>query len=213
MVASSKNFQRNPGLVTLSQVACTRCNGTGWVSCPDCKGRGIYRQGTALWTQRSVCPKCVGKGVLGKCELCSGTGRIEKPDEAQNRESTQLELPVQSYDFSEEQILSMVEKGRVGNYALGYSAFHGDTNTPLFHSTFIGRSDHDLQEELLARLTKKKPWYDRFKFSYAATVREAFENECRDFHLAPRTLDNEKHPQPPARTHFACPIPNCSALD
>jgi hypothetical protein len=151
--------------------------------------------------------------VLGKCEACSGTGRIERPDEAQNRQSSQIELSVETYDFSEFQVRSLVEKGRVGNYTLGYSAVHSDTNTQVFHPTFIGRSDFDLQEELLTRLAKKKAWHDRFKFSYAATVKEAFEKECRDFHQATRTLDNEKHPEPPTGANFPCPIPSCSALE
>lgn len=200
----------------LSQVTCARCSGTGWLTCPDCKGRGIYYQGGGFWTsipaRGLVCPRCLGKGVLGKCEFCNGTGRIERSDEAPNSVPSALGLSVDSYDFSEGQVRSTVERGRVGNYALGFSAMHGDTNTRVFHPTFIGRSDTDLQEDLLSLLAKKKPWYSRFKFSYATTVKEAFEKECRDFHLAIGVIDNEKHPEPPTGTDFPCPVPSCNAL-
>ena len=153
--------------------------------------------------------------MLGKCEVCSGTGRIERPNDIQNLQSSQPELSVENYEFSEDQVRSRVEKGRAGNYVLGYSALHSDTNIRVFHPTFVGRSDSDLREALLTRLAKKKAWHDQFKFSYAATVKEAFEKECQEFHLAAsaKDLDNEKHPEPPAGTNFRCPIPDCSALN
>ena len=61
-------------------------------------------------------------------------------------------------------------------------------------------------------MAKKQPWYDRFKFDYAITVREAFERECREFHLAVGVIDNGKHPEPPVGTNLPCPVPNCDAL-
>lgn len=155
----------------------------------------------------------MGRGVLGKCSSCNGTGRIEKTEETQDHGADPHPILEETYDFSEDQIRSRVEKGKIGNYALGFSATHKDTNTEVFHPTFVGRSDSDLQEELLTRLAKKKPWYDRFKFSYATTVREAFERECREFHLTVGGIDNEAHPQRPNGTDFPCPIPNCKALE
>jgi RecJ-like exonuclease len=178
---------------------------------------GIQYQGLfARYGGRAlVCPKCLGKGVLGKCTFCNGTGRVERTNEELSeeltRKSTVLGLSIDAYDFTEDEIRYRVEKGRIGNYALGYSATHPDTNITVFHPSLIGRSDTDLQEELLTRLAKKKPWYAMFKFSYATTVREAFETECRDFHLARRVIDNEKHPQRPSGTDYPCPIPNCNA--
>jgi len=77
-----------------------------------------------------------------------------------------------SYSFDSATIENTVDKGKVGNYALGYT--EGDT----FYPKYVGRSDNDLQGELKAKLPTRSPTRQRFKFSYAGSSREAFEKEC-----------------------------------
>lgn len=48
---------------------CTHCNGTGWINMTS-------RNGNMLFSKRTVCPHCGGKGVTinTPCTHCSGTG-------------------------------------------------------------------------------------------------------------------------------------------
>jgi hypothetical protein len=50
--------------------------------------------------------------------------------------------------------------------------------------------------------------YTHFAFCYAPTAIAAFERECRDFHELGgiEGLDNQRHPEPPQGSFWACPM-------
>jgi hypothetical protein len=109
------------------------------------------------------------------------------------------------HPFAEAEIDSGVEARRIGNYALGHV---NDEET--FIVKYVGRSDTDLKRELKARLSPK---YTHFKFSYATSIREAFEKECKNYHdfNTKGLLDNENHPDRPNGEEWKCP--SCDALN
>ena len=64
---------------------CSACNGTGSADgkvdiCPDCNGTGFVTHSTVngnfRFSNRTVCPKCHGKGkkIVNKCSKCNGSG-------------------------------------------------------------------------------------------------------------------------------------------
>jgi len=98
------------------------------------------------------------------------------------------------YIFNEENIKKVVFKNKIGNYALGYSK----DNT--FYVKYVGRSDTDLQGELIARLAKG---HQQFKFSYATTPLEAFRKECKNYKDF-EPSENKITPAAPAGTNVQC---------
>lgn len=115
----------------------------------------------------------------------------------------------QSYELSEEIINQIIEPNRIGNYAYGYLNDSGS-----FIVKYVGRSDsdlqsrikHGLQDRLIDESCKK---YERFKFSYAYSVKEAYDKECRNYHDFggdEGLLNNVKHPDKPAEQDYKCPI-------
>lgn len=115
----------------------------------------------------------------------------------------------QSYELSEEIINQIIEPNRIGNYAYGYLNDNGS-----FIVKYVGRSDsdlksrikHGLQDRLNDESCKK---YERFKFSYASSVKEAYDKECRNYHDFggdEGLLNNVKHPDKPAKQDYKCPI-------
>ena len=111
-----------------------------------------------------------------------------------------------SYAFTSAKIDEVVTKTSAGNYALGYTKEDGGT----FIVECVGRSDTNLNEELKARLSYK---YKRFKYSYATSPKDAFEKECRNYHVfgESKNLDNKYHPSRPNGTNWKCPV--CDILD
>jgi len=77
-----------------------------------------------------------------------------------------------SYLYTLEKIDSIVTKESAGNYALGY-----ETETS-FIVKYVGRSDSDVATELKTYLSNG---YKRFKYSYAASPKAAFEKECKNY--------------------------------
>ncbi len=108
------------------------------------------------------------------------------------------------YDFTSAKIDAEVTRTSAGNYALG----HMDNET--FIVKYVGRSDSDVNAELKKRLNAK---YKKFKFSYAASAKEAFEKECQNYHDfgGSAQLDNEIHPARPAGKDWKCPV--CNIFD
>jgi hypothetical protein len=196
-------MKKNPRVwVSLASVSCDRCNGTGWIACPYCNGKGIFlRAGTRLGGGGSgICWRCDGKGVLSKCTGCGGTGKVDPHF---------LGMGPESFDFNENEITTHVEAWRIGNYAIG-------TVLPnsKFAVTHLGRSDVDLKQELLLNLPTAGPQRNQFKFSYAASAKEAYEKDCRLFHnLYHWGIDNKTHPSPPTGTSYPCPVPDCLASE
>lgn len=89
-----------------------------------------------------------------------------------------------------------------GNYALERRHEKGS-----FIVNYVGRSDDDVKGRLKYWI-ERKPYYKRFKFSYASSAMAAFEKECKNYHDfgASEKLDNEIHPQRPEGTDWKCPI-------
>jgi hypothetical protein len=50
--------------------------------------------------------------------------------------------------------------------------------------------------------------YTHFAFCYAPSAIAAFERQCRDYHAlgGGERLDNQRHPQPPPDSPWACPV-------
>ena len=67
---------------------------------------------------------------------------------------------------------------------------------------YVGRSDADVSTRLHAHVDA----YKYFKFAYATSPKDAFENECKLYHAHRATLDNEIHPRRPDSTGWKCPI-------
>ncbi len=95
-----------------------------------------------------------------------------------------------SYPLTNESIDKNVEKGRIGNYALG------DVDQKnVFIVKYVGRSDVDLNKRLKDHVGS----YPQFKFSYAASAKEAYAKELRNYNDfgGSDTLDNEIEPAKP----------------
>lgn len=105
------------------------------------------------------------------------------------------------YVYSSAKIDEVVTQTSAGNYALGYS------KEGKFRVQYVGRSDNNVNEELKVKLNGK---YDKFKFSYASSPKEAFEKECRNYHDfgAKEKLANENHPDRPNDADWKCPVCN-----
>lgn len=115
----------------------------------------------------------------------------------------------QSYELSEEIINRIIEPNRIGNYAYGYLNDSGS-----FIVKYVGRSDSDLQSRikhgLQDRLNDENcKKYERFKFSYASNVKEAYDKECRNYHDfggEEGLLNNVRHPDKPDGEYYKCHI-------
>ena len=110
-----------------------------------------------------------------------------------------------SYQFDEAAIERVVQGGKIGNYALGYEAGGG------FQPKYVGRSDTDVKTELKVNLPATRT-RQRFKFSYAATKKEAFDKECMNYHDFKVDLENDIHPRRPDATNYPCPVLGCTDL-
>ncbi len=102
------------------------------------------------------------------------------------------------FPLNETVVSARVASSMIGNYALGYISEAGG-----FYPQYAGRSDHDVRGRLLE--WERTGSYAAFKFSYAATVREAFEQECRNYHEFPN-LENDVHPARPQGMDWPCPL-------
>lgn len=103
------------------------------------------------------------------------------------------------YGYNTEEINSNVSPNKIGNYALGYEKEKG------FIPKYVGRSDSDVQDELLNHLDDKKH-HKKFMFSYASTKKEVYEQECKNFHDFEKQLENENHPDSPNGMNLKCPF-------
>lgn len=87
-----------------------------------------------------------------------------------------------------------------GNYALGLY------KDKTFHVQYIGRADMDLN----ARLKQlDNGGFTHFKFSYARSVKQAYEKECRIYHEfggGQGELSNQRHPEKPGSMPWVCPV-------
>jgi len=105
-----------------------------------------------------------------------------------------------AYPLTDKDIDANVKKGVPGNYALGRT----DPSDKKFIVKYVGRSDTDLNKRLHDWVGKG---YAEFKFSYASSVGDAFNKECRNFHDfgGIDELDNDIHPARPEKASYPCP--------
>lgn len=106
------------------------------------------------------------------------------------------------YALNEQMVKTYVQSNRIGNYALGEVREDG-----LFYILYVGRSDTDLQTEIISRATDY-PRCTHFMFSYAFSVRAAYEKECTNYHDCGGTINllNKIHPDRPNGTDYHCPV-------
>ena len=81
----------------------------------------------------------------------------------------------------------------------------GRVEGETFYVSYVGRADNDVNDRLKDWVGKK---YTKFKFSYAASPKAAFEKECKNFHDFGGTekLDNDIHPDRPKNSDWKCPF-------
>lgn len=106
-------------------------------------------------------------------------------------------------EFASSRILTIDEINkavgrRIGAYVLGYRK--GD----YFYTKYVGRSDTDLNDRLKDHAYEGK--YERFRFIYCNTLKEAHELECSLYHHFKKDIDNEMHPDSPNGKNYYCPI-------
>ena len=107
-----------------------------------------------------------------------------------------------SYELTIESIDDIIADNKIGNYALGY------TQNETFYVLYVGRSDTDLKARLKQHIGEKSN-YKRFKYSYASSIKEAYEKECKNWHDfggEEGKLDNKIHPDNPNNRDYECPI-------
>lgn len=113
-----------------------------------------------------------------------------------------------SYPLTLQDIETRIKPGRIGNYAYGYI-----NNNGAFIVKYVGRSDSDLHERIKHGLKdmEENPSlkYERFKFSYAETIEEAYRKECQNYHDFKGDkgwLANKAHPSSPVGMELRCTI-------
>ncbi len=113
---------------------------------------------------------------------------------------TSLEMHA-SYPLDAAVVSRLVSANAPGNYALG--RLTEDQST--FLVSFVGRADNDLRQPLL--YWSREGSFTHFKFSYADSVRAAFEKECANYHDfgGSEKLQNRNHPARPAGRRWQCP--------
>lgn len=112
-----------------------------------------------------------------------------------------------SYEFTAGEVDRYIPQGAPGNYALGYRNARG-----RFVMQYVGRSDGDLRAELKLRLdptnNPEGKRFRRFKYCLATGAREAYEKECRDYHIWDPPY-NTNHPAAPRGMACRCPVEGC----
>ncbi len=109
------------------------------------------------------------------------------------------------YDYNKEEMNTYVGPGKIGNYALGYENSEGK-----FVPKYIGRSDEDLLKRLKSHIDEGDK-HKYCKFCYKNSAKEAFEQECRNYHDFKDQFDNDIHPRRPDGKNYSCP--HCDEFD
>ena len=94
-----------------------------------------------------------------------------------------------------------IERNKVGNYWLGNYGPDGS-----FRANYVGRSDTCLRRRLHNHAATYK--FQAFIVRKARTIKEAFEIECREWHLIGKTSrgTNAIHPRTPRHLRvYKCP--------
>lgn len=108
-----------------------------------------------------------------------------------------------TFDFDSATIKKTVNRTKKpGNFAIG----NVNPKTNGFRPEYVGRSDNDLQVEILAKVKEFSQKYNKFMARYANDAKEAFEKECKNYHeFVPK--ENTNHPDKPNGTNLKCPFP------
>lgn len=98
---------------------------------------------------------------------------------------------------------------KIGNYAFG------KPEDGKWYVKYVGRSDSQLREEIKQQAKNHKmldiEGYE-YKFRYADSGTEAYEQECLDYHKYRDNgcLQNKIHPAKPTdNNHYHCPVEGC----
>lgn len=81
--------------VVTSNVACSKCNGSGAASpsdithCSTCGGSGQLHQSRGFFSMTSTCPNCHGSGsmIAKPCSGCHGAGKVKK------KQTVKIQIP------------------------------------------------------------------------------------------------------------------------
>ena len=106
------------------------------------------------------------------------------------------------YALNKDEVRRQVVANRKGNYA--FLAYKDDGALYIF---YVGRSDTDLQAEIIARAADF-PQLTHFMFSYASSAKGAYEKECKNFHDCggAKVIFNKIHPDRPNGANYHCPV-------
>lgn len=126
------------------RVKCDTCNGTGSedkkeMTCPQCRGTGMYTRMQGFMTFSSTCPNCNGTGKIltNPCKKCLGKGVVDKEDDIT------IKIPK---DFNEGNDLLIANKG---NYVKGcYEAGDLYVRVNLANDGKFTKKSHDLLTEV-----------------------------------------------------------------
>ncbi|TAL67806.1 MAG: hypothetical protein EPN82_13280 [Bacteroidetes bacterium] len=122
-----------------------------------------------------------------------------------------LNLGSYRYKYVAKTINRVIKPNKIGNYALGKIIIENQRH--IFRVYYIGRSDTDLKTEI-AKYLNEKTEYHFFKFVYHTTEQQAYEHECKNFHLLKKRKEkkyyNKIHPAKPQNSKICCPICKCT---
>jgi biotin carboxylase len=102
------------------------------------------------------------------------------------------------YNLNKATVEKIIENDKIGNYALGRKNDKGGITVE-----YVGRSDSCIKKRLLKWVTESDS--PSFKYSYAESIKEAFEKECKNYHNFNPT-DNNIHPDKPDGKNYKCPV-------
>lgn len=102
------------------------------------------------------------------------------------------------WPFTEDNIKKHITKTSPGNYRLG------SLNVKKKNLTveYVGRSDVDVADRIADHLDEG---YTHFRYLYASSAKDAFEQECYDYHRF-QCSANKYHPDKPDGTNYKCPV-------
>ena len=100
-------------------------------------------------------------------------------------------------NLTRQRVRQEVSADEPGFYRLGTMA------DGQFCPSYFGRSDTDLQRRLQEHA--QRGWFTHFITRPADSIREAFEQECLDWHLHGEQMLNHVHPARPDGAEYGCP--------
>ncbi len=102
------------------------------------------------------------------------------------------------YNLDKATVEKVLGNDQIGNYALVEKNNKGDVFV-----RYVGRSDDCIKKRLLYWV--KNSQRQLFKYSYAESIKEAFDKECKNYHDF-NPADNDIHPDKPEGKNYKCPV-------